>query len=114
MFANDSFARLATSGPIELISGSTLSVNDVSVTEGHTGTTLATFTVTLSPANPTQAVTVNYATANGSATAGSDYAATSGTVTFDPSVTTRTFTVSVRVTARWNRTRPSPSTCRVP
>ena len=71
------------------------SVNDVSVTEGNTGTLQATFTVTLSPANPTQAVTVNYATANGSATAGSDYVAANGTLTFAPSVTTQTFTVTV-------------------
>ena len=75
--------------------GPTLRVNDVSVTEGNAGTTMATFTVTLSPANPTQAVTVDYATANGSATAGSDYVAATGTLTFDPSVTTRTITVTV-------------------
>src|SRR5207249_9244485 len=33
---------------------------------------------------PAQAVTVNYSTADGSATAGSDYLATSGTLTFTP------------------------------
>jgi hypothetical protein len=41
-------------------------------------------------------VTVNYATANGTATAGSDYNATSGTLTFAPGVTTQTITVQVR------------------
>ena len=43
-----------------------LSIGDVAVTEGNSGTTNAVFTVTLSPAS-TQTVTVNYATANGTA-----------------------------------------------
>ena len=95
MFANDSYTRLATSGPLDVVPAASLTVNDVSVTEGHTGTTQATFTVTLSPANATQAVTVSYATANGSATAGSDYGAANGTLTFDPSVATRTISVTI-------------------
>jgi hypothetical protein len=40
-------------------------------------------------------VTVNYATANGTAVAGSDYQAKSGSVTFAPGETTRTITVLV-------------------
>jgi hypothetical protein len=72
----------------------TLSINDVSVTEGNTGTTVAVFTVTLS-ASSTQTVTVNYATANGTATAGSDYTAASGTLTFAPGTTSRTLSVIV-------------------
>ena len=40
-------------------------------------------------------MTVNYATANGTATAGSDYVAASGTLTFAPGVATRPMTVSV-------------------
>ena len=93
--ANGGYTRLATSGSIEVPPGPTLRVNDVSVTEGHTGTAQATFTVTLSPANATQAVTVAYTTANGSATAGSDYVATNGTLIFDPSVTSRTISVPI-------------------
>jgi chitinase len=95
LFANDGYTRLATSGTIEVVSGPILNVSDVSVTEGNSGTLHATFTVTLSPANPTQPVTVNYATANGTAVAGSDYVAASGTLTFAPSVTTQTITVTV-------------------
>ncbi|MEH1819450.1 MAG: Calx-beta domain-containing protein [Nostoc sp.] len=72
----------------------TLSINDISVTEGNTGTTNATFTVTLSAAS-TSAVTVNYATANGTATSGSDYTATTGTLTFNPGNTSKTLTVAV-------------------
>ncbi|HEX8558432.1 MAG TPA: Calx-beta domain-containing protein [Pyrinomonadaceae bacterium] len=71
-----------------------LSVGDATVTEGHTGTTAATFTVRLLPASG-QTVTVNYATANDTATAGADYAAASGKLTFDPGQTTRTVTVNV-------------------
>ncbi|QLE58891.1 S-layer family protein [Nostoc sp. TCL26-01] len=72
----------------------TLSINNITVTEGNTGTTNATFTVTLSAAS-TSAVTVNYATANGTATAGSDYTATTGTLTFNPGDTSKTLTVAV-------------------
>ncbi|WP_138499256.1 Calx-beta domain-containing protein [Nostoc sp. PA-18-2419] len=72
----------------------TLSIKDITVTEGNTGTTNATFTVTLSAAS-TSAVTVNYATANGTATAGSDYIATTGTLTFNPGDTSKTLNVAV-------------------
>jgi hypothetical protein len=40
-------------------------------------------------------VTVNFATANGTAVAGKDYVATSGTVTFAPGQTQATITVTV-------------------
>ena len=46
-----------------------LSVNDVSVTEGTGGTVVATFTVSLSPASG-QTVMVDYGTADGTATSG--------------------------------------------
>ena len=58
-----------------------LSVGDVSLREGDTGTAELMFVVTLDKA-ATGPVTVNYATANGTATAGSDYAALAGTLTF--------------------------------
>ncbi|MEJ6486802.1 Calx-beta domain-containing protein [Nostoc punctiforme UO1] len=71
-----------------------LSIKDITVTEGNTGTKNATFTVTLSAAS-TSVVTVNYATANGTATAGSDYTATTGTLTFNPGDTSKTLNVAV-------------------
>ncbi len=64
------------------------------VTEGNAGTRAAIFTVTLSSAS-TQPVTVAYATANGTATAGSDYQSASGTLTFAPGETSKTITVLV-------------------
>ena len=71
-----------------------ISVNDVSLNEGNSGTTNAVFTLTLSPASA-NAVTVNYATADGTATAGSDYTAVSGVVTFAAGQTSRTVSVPV-------------------
>ena len=71
-----------------------LSINDVSLTEGNSGTKNAVFTVNLSSAS-TQTVKVNYATANGTAVAGSDYTATSNTVTFAPGQTSQTISVPV-------------------
>ncbi len=71
-----------------------LSINDASVVEGNAGTVNANFTVTLSAASG-QSVTVNYATANGTATAGTDYIATSGILTFTPGQITQTITVVV-------------------
>ena len=70
-----------------------ISINDVTVTEGNTGSVNATFTVTLSAVSDVD-VTVHYATANGSATA-SDYTAASGDVIIAAGQTTKTFTVAV-------------------
>jgi hypothetical protein len=72
----------------------TLRIRDASVTEGNTGTRTASFSVTLS-APSTQPVTVQYATADGTATAGSDYQAQSGTLTIPAGQTTGTITVPV-------------------
>jgi pectate lyase len=71
----------------------TLSVDDVTVAEGDAGTTAAAFTVRLS-APSASAVTVGYATANQTATAGSDYQAASGALTFAPGALTRTVSVN--------------------
>ena len=73
----------------------TLSVNDVTVNGGNSGTREATFTLTLS--NPTyQTVSAYYATANNTATAGSDYAQTSGSLVFNPGQTQKSVTVLVQ------------------
>ncbi|MFM2199718.1 MAG: hypothetical protein RLZZ505_3150 [Verrucomicrobiota bacterium] len=58
-----------------------LSVADVSVTEGNSGSKNLTFTVRLSKTDRNKTITANFSTADGSASAGSDYTATSGTVT---------------------------------
>lgn len=71
-----------------------ISVRGSSVVEGNSGTTPLAFTISLSAASAST-VTVNYATANGSATAGSDYTASSGTLTFLPGETSKTVVVDV-------------------
>jgi len=59
----------ATSNPVV----GDISINDVNITEGNSGTAVATFTVTRS--GGTAAFDVNFATADGTATGGSDYVA---------------------------------------
>lgn len=71
-----------------------LLIVDNSVVEGNAGPTNLVFTVTLS-AGSAQTITVDYATADGTATQPADYAPTSGTLTFAPFQTTGTITVAV-------------------
>lgn len=75
--------------------GPTLSIGDVSVSEGNSGTKLATFTVRLSQASSSN-VSYSIATKNGSATAGSDYVARSlSGQTIAAGQTSRTFAVTI-------------------
>ncbi len=90
--------RVATHGrgmwEVNLTDTPSISINDVSMNEGNTGTTAFTFNVSLSN-SANQTVTVNYATANDTAIAGSDYIANSGTLTFNPGETSKPITVLV-------------------
>jgi hypothetical protein len=72
----------------------TISIDDVTVTEGNSGTVAAIFTITLTPASD-QTVTFAHATADGTATAPGDYLAASGTRTFNPWQTTKRVTIAV-------------------
>lgn len=72
----------------------TISVADATVMEGDGGSSDLAFVVTLSAAS-SSAVTVAYATANGTATAGSDYAAKTGTLTFAAGETSKIVHVAV-------------------
>ncbi|MEX2204131.1 MAG: Calx-beta domain-containing protein, partial [Actinomycetota bacterium] len=60
-----------------------ITISSVTATEGNSGTQNFVFNVTLNAVSGST-VTVDYVTANGSATAPSDYIATSGTLTFAP------------------------------
>ena len=72
-----------------------ISIAPASAPEGDSGSTNMTFTLTLAQA-VAEAVTVNYATSDGTATAGQDYTAVSnGSVTIAAGNTTAEFTVSV-------------------
>ena len=71
-----------------------VSIDDAAVTEGNAGTARLSFPVTLSsPA--TGAVSVGFATTDGTAAAPGDYAATSGTVTFAAGETAKTVAVGI-------------------
>jgi hypothetical protein len=72
-----------------------LSISDVAKQEGNGGRTAFTFTVTLSTAYDAP-VTVQYATADGTAAAADhDYFPTAGTLTFAPGQTAQTVTIWV-------------------
>lgn len=71
-----------------------ISVSDATFAEGTGGTTTATFTVSLDFPR-TQTITVNYATSDGTAAAGSDYTSASGTLTFNPGQKSQTFNVTI-------------------
>ena len=70
------------------------SINSVTVVEGSAASTVANLTVTLSAAS-TQNVTVQYATTDGTAKAGTDYTATTGTLTIAAGQTTGTISIPI-------------------
>jgi hypothetical protein len=71
-----------------------LSIDDASVTEGDSGTSEAIFTLSMDKTTD-QAVTVDFATSDDSATAPSDYATTTGTATITAGETETTVSVPV-------------------
>lgn len=71
-----------------------LSIADATAVEGNSGTKPLSFAVTLSKTYP-KPVSVAYATADGSALAGSDYASATGTLTFAPGETSKAVEVTV-------------------
>ncbi|HXJ66377.1 MAG TPA: Calx-beta domain-containing protein, partial [Actinomycetota bacterium] len=71
-----------------------VSVGNVTVAEGNSGSNPASFPLTLSRSSAAT-VTVTVKTVNGTATAPSDYTATTKTVTFPPGTTSATATVPV-------------------
>ena len=71
-----------------------LSIDDVSASEGNAGTATFSFPVRLSSPS-TQTVSVGYATADGSAKQPTDYTATSGTLTFAPGETAQSIAIGV-------------------
>jgi hypothetical protein len=82
-------------GPTGPGSGPALTIDDAQVNEGDSGRTPVQVIVSLSTASA-KPVTVDYATADGSATAGVDYDAVSGRLQFPAGTTHRVITVPVR------------------
>jgi hypothetical protein len=71
-----------------------VSINDVAIAEGSSGTKIITFLATLSQASG-QTITADYATSDGTAINGNDYLAAAGTVTFAPGVTSVPVTITI-------------------
>ena len=71
-----------------------ISISEASVLEGNVGPASMIFAVTLS-ARSAQTISVDYATADDTATAGSDYLGTHGVLSFPPGTTNGTITVTV-------------------
>lgn len=75
-----------------------VSINDQAMLEGDSGTTPMTFTVTLAAPNETGTpITVDYATSNGTAIAGTHFESASGTLTFPSDGTTTSQEIVVNV-----------------
>ena len=79
---------------LKLAANPSFAISDVSTNEGHVGSKLLRFPVTLSFQH-TVPVSVNYHTTNGSASAGADYTATSGTLNFAAGIATNTIFIPV-------------------
>jgi hypothetical protein len=71
-----------------------IKINDVTLAETNSGTRAFNFLVSLTNASSKQ-ITVQFATADGSAQAATDYAANSGTLTFPAGTTLRVVSVAV-------------------
>ena len=67
---------------------------DRTVVEGTTSPQTVSYTLTLSDPS-TKTITVQYATANGTATAGLDYTSVTGTLTFNPGVTSQVINIPI-------------------
>ncbi|MFM7593771.1 MAG: S8 family serine peptidase, partial [Isosphaeraceae bacterium] len=74
---------------------SAISINDIAIVEGATGISYAEVTVALAQVN-SGVVTVDYATANATALAGSDYLAVSGRLTFSPGIRSQVVRVPIK------------------
>src|SRR5262249_35619469 len=93
--ANAALGTAAAAGTVVNDDGRPVgSVAGVTLAEGDAGTSQAVFTLTLSNAS-SETVTVSYATADGTAQAGTDFQAAGGTVTFTPGQTTASVAVAV-------------------
>ncbi len=71
-----------------------LSIDNVSITEGNSGTKIMQFTVSLAR-ETNDTITVDYATVNATASSPGDYTSVSDTLTFAPSDTSKTISITI-------------------
>jgi Calx-beta domain/FG-GAP-like repeat len=81
-------------GTIVADDGLLVAIADKTSTEGNSGTTPISFKVTLSQ-SPVSTVTIDWATADATATSPADYQTANGTVTFNAGETSKTITVQI-------------------
>ena len=97
--AEKAIATGGATGTIVNDDSASLSIDDVTQFEGLASRgagALTPFVFTISSSNPSAtAMTVNFQTADGTATAPTDYVASSGTVTIPPGATSATLVISV-------------------
>ncbi len=97
VLANPTNATVASSAIVRIINDDplpTLSISDISISEGNNGSVTAVLNVSLSTASG-RPVSVSYATANGTGTEPSDYTATAGRLTFNPGETVKGVSVQI-------------------
>jgi fibronectin-binding autotransporter adhesin len=97
------FSTSSTSSPTSVSVLPGVSPGNVTITKSATGGT-ADFVLTLTTASST-AITLNYATQDGTAMAGRDYVSASGTVTFAPGQTSQTIPVTMLGDSTWQPNR---------
>ncbi len=90
----DGFAGNNTAQSVTTVLLPALSITDAGVVEGNSGLRSLIFAVRVFPASPTN-VSVNYATADLTAEAGTDYLSTNGVVVFAAGQTNQTITVQI-------------------
>jgi acetyl esterase/lipase len=92
-YSGDSGNGASTKTFTQTVAPPAVSVQDIAVEEGSTNNTVSVPVQLSAPMQ--QPVTVNYATADGTATAGQDYIATNGTLTFAPGETQKSIDVTM-------------------
>lgn len=94
------YAVAGLRGAAEAADLPTLSIADIALFEGNSGTWSAVFTLTLSSPSG-DPVSFSYATRDGAATAGSDYTAATGSLTIEPGQMQITVAVAVLGDTDW-------------
>ena len=86
----------ATNGLLDLLNSYLATFADMSVADVTVNESAGTVTITVTISTTVSSVvTVNYATSNGTAIAGSDYTATTGSLTFPVGILSKTFTIPI-------------------
>jgi hypothetical protein len=92
---------LRASATGSIIDDDGLAIGNVTITEGSGGGTVTATTYVILTSASASTVTVDWATADGTAIAGSDYTAASGSLTFAPGETSKTIDITIASDDVW-------------